>query len=119
MTIMREAGHRPFTRGATLLVLLMWSVLTSVPAWSAEPAQGTRPSVSKSDAKAIVFTARQAVSALKAAKPPQPPAAFGALPTLVSVATLVWPVSSVAFAVVGDPPSAKARPHSARDPPAV
>ena len=115
---MREAQHQPFTRGATLLVLLLWSLLTSVPAWSGEPAEGRRPSVSKSDAQAIVFTARDAVSTSKAAKPAQSPAVFGALPTIASVTT-EWPRLIGAIDAGRDTLSAKTRPYSARDPPAL
>lgn len=119
MSVMREAGHQLITRGATLLVLLFWSVLTSVPAWSAEPAEGRRPSISKSDAQAIAFTARQSVSTLKAAKPAQSPAVFGALPTIVSVTMLEWPRSLGASDAGRDPLSTKTRPYSARGPPAA
>ena len=119
MSVMREVGHQPFTRGASLLVLLLWSVLTSVPAWSAEPAESTRPSVSKTDPHAIVFTARQAISTLKAAKSTQPPAVFGSRPTIVSVFALIWPASATATGTFRDAPSATPRPYSARAPPAV
>jgi len=105
-------------RGASVLLLLLWSIVAGIQASAADAYEQRRTAVNDYEARPLAFTARQTVSTFKAARPAPPLTMLGNPPTVVPIPMLAA-ATPANFAEAADAISASARPYRARDPPAA